>query len=853
MKKFRCFCLIFAIVLLIATVFCMFAVQSSFAKYTEESTSPAPQVVASFEYNASLTHVDVDGNSVCDTCEKVMCMHETLEYTSNGDGTHTGVCKSCGNYSTTDTCSGGTATCQSKKVCDICNTEYGDVDASNHTNIQEILAVAATCTSTGLTEGKKCSDCGVITLEQVEVEKLPHTEDGGTVTTPATCTKEGTKTYKCTVCGETTRTESVEMTAHTASAAVQENRVEPTCTAEGSYDEVVYCKDCNVEMSRTQQTIPVADHTEVNGGEEAVHTKCSVCGVTISTAHSYTDKVTAPTCTAGGYTTRTCDCGYTYQTAQTPATGHTEVNGGEETVHTKCSVCGVTISTSHSYTNTVTAPTCTAGGYTTHTCNCGYSYTDTPVAQLAHTYTVYQSKNATQHTYKCTTCSATQTSDHTWNGGTETTAPTCTATGVKTFTCTAAGCGGSKTESIAKTEHVYATAWTYNDNQHWHKCTNTSCTSTSGTANHSFTYTTNNNNTHNASCSCGKSVNENCSGGTATCVAKATCSKCKTAYGNVSSTHSWNSSLSSDATNHWYACKVSGCTATKDKTTHTANSTWSTDGSNHWKDCTTCGYDTNKGAHDSNTNGGTSDVHKKCSTCGRTTSTTHSYTTTTQTAATCTSSGTAKNTCSCGYTYTSTISALGHNYVQDSEQGNATNVSGRIYCSRCGTTFATPAEFVSAYEIAYESTGKTCSVDAGGDTNWGWWAHVVGSGGQCFQVNTDSSDLTIGQYIVIKYGLVEGVSAQQFDIVVGEGGNAYQSVHRLDTVTSGAGVELITLGNNVGNQLWYLTQQATDLYVWSIAGFDSKEAAQAYQKALCNVAMPNGQKPVNKGDATRLS
>ena len=32
------------------------------------------------------------------------------------------------------------------------------------------------------------------------------------------------------------------------------------------------------------------------------------------------------------------------------------------------------LSHTHSYTSTVTAPTCIEGGYTTYTCECGYSY-----------------------------------------------------------------------------------------------------------------------------------------------------------------------------------------------------------------------------------------------------------------------------------------------------------------------------------------------------------------------------------------------------------------------------------------------------------------------------------------------
>lgn len=45
---------------------------------------------------------------------------------------------------------------------------------------------------------------------------------------------------------------------------------------------------------------------------------------------------------------------------------------------------GSTPSHTHSYTSAVTAPTCTSQGYTTHTCSCGDSYTDSYVPALGH-------------------------------------------------------------------------------------------------------------------------------------------------------------------------------------------------------------------------------------------------------------------------------------------------------------------------------------------------------------------------------------------------------------------------------------------------------------------------------------
>ena len=81
----------------------------------------------------------------------------------------------------------------------------------------------------------------------------------------------------------------------------------------------------------------------------------------------------------------------------------------------------------HSYKAVVTAPTCTAKGYTTHTCACGDSYVDTYVDALGHA----------------------------WDNGKVTKEPTETETGVKTFTCTR--CGETKTEVIPATGSVDVT------------------------------------------------------------------------------------------------------------------------------------------------------------------------------------------------------------------------------------------------------------------------------------------------------------------------------------------------------------------------------------------------------------
>ena len=95
------------------------------------------------------------------------------------------------------------------------------------------------------------------------------------------------------------------------------------------------------------------------------------------------------------------------------------------------------VSHTHSYKDIVTAPTCTAKGYTTHTCACGDSYVDTYTAALGHD----------------------------WDSGKVTKQPTATETGVRTYTCTR--CNATKTETIPATGSVDVTEMFSDVTKNW--------------------------------------------------------------------------------------------------------------------------------------------------------------------------------------------------------------------------------------------------------------------------------------------------------------------------------------------------------------------------------------------------
>ena len=59
-----------------------------------------------------------------------------------------------------DSHSGDTATCVKKATCDVCQAEYGDIDANNHEELKHVEAKAATKDQEGNLEYWYCEDCG---------------------------------------------------------------------------------------------------------------------------------------------------------------------------------------------------------------------------------------------------------------------------------------------------------------------------------------------------------------------------------------------------------------------------------------------------------------------------------------------------------------------------------------------------------------------------------------------------------------------------------------------------------------------------------------------------------------------
>ncbi len=315
---------------------------------------------------------------------------------------------------------------------------------------ESIPAVAATCTETGLTEGKKCSVCKAVTVAQTETPALGHTEGKTTyeTTKEATCSETGiqTATTKCSVCGDTIKTVETEipLKAHT-------------------------WKDATCTEAKT----------------------CTVCGATEGEAlgHDYKATVTPPTCTSKGYTTYDCSrCDSSYVENETALAPHTEATREENRVEATCetdgsydlvkycSVCKAVINTEaktieatgHNYDAGVetTPATCTTDGVKTFTCQNDNKHTYTEkINKLGHTEEEIPAVAATCEKtgltagVKCSVCDETLTAQetvpalgHDWTEWKTTKEPTCTEDGEQQQTCNN-GCGGINSTTIDATGH----------------------------------------------------------------------------------------------------------------------------------------------------------------------------------------------------------------------------------------------------------------------------------------------------------------------------------------------------------------------------------------------------------------
>lgn len=161
---------------------------------------------------------------VCATCGgSYYGGHDWGEWSSAGNGTHIRNCKNCYKVDTAS-CTGGTATCTAKAVCEACGGEYGEKDPNNHDLVQH-AAKAPTCTEIGWDTYDRCIRCGYTTRK--ELPALNHDLVRHVAQAP-TCTEKGWAYDTCSRCDHTTYAELPALN-HDYQAVT----VEPTCETDG--------------------------------------------------------------------------------------------------------------------------------------------------------------------------------------------------------------------------------------------------------------------------------------------------------------------------------------------------------------------------------------------------------------------------------------------------------------------------------------------------------------------------------------------------------------------------------------------------------------------------------------------
>ena len=434
---------------------------------------------------------------------------------------------------------------------------------------------------------------------QAKAQEGTHTWDEGKVTTPATCTTVGERTFTCAVCSAT-KTERIDATGHTYNQTKVEDKYlvsAATCTAKAVYYKSCVCGATDTSTAETFESgKPLGHDFSVRQyGENDHWMKCSRCDATdTKEAHSGGEA----TCTQKAVCEK---CGQKYGDLK----AHDFANGpyrydGEQHWK-KCANCDA-IDTKVDHSGGTAS--CTAKAK----CSvCGQEYGGLKAHDFANGPYRYDGE---QHWKKCANCDAIDTKvDH--SGGTA----SCTAKAK----CSVCGqeYGGLKAHDFANGPYRY------DGEQHWKKCANCDAIDTK----------------------------EAHSGGEATCTQKAVCEKCGQEYGEKLA-HSYTVQEHNEI-QHWYKC--ANCTATTEPVAHTDFTAWKSDRSGHWHECSTCGYKTAVNAHIPDRDKATETTPQLCTECGYViapaTHPVHTWVFVAETPATCNAAGEREHyKCTCGRT-----------------------------------------------------------------------------------------------------------------------------------------------------------------------------------------------------------
>lgn len=366
-----------------------------------------------------------------------------------------------------------TADGEKETFCADCGVVYKTevISAKGHGETFAVITVKATCTEAG-EKTLYCSDCGKAVGTE-EIKAYGHSGETYVVSTNPTCTHTGEKTLRCDTCGEIIGTEEIPATGHSTQWLIAEEatctkygREEKTCTVCGTVVETrriekeehvpgkweitqpssctqsgLMQQACALCSALIGEPVVIDPHEHQAGGWVTVREadcendgekvkNCTVCNGAIATesipALGHTDGTwitgIEASCENKGEEHLVCTrCEHIIDKKEVAALGHTftEWHSGSNGTHSRtCLNCSVVETNNCDYAKTVTASTCTEGGYTTYVCTvCSHTYVSDYTEATGHNWSEWtECADHCCHERECLTdgCDAKETQNHVW-------------------------------------------------------------------------------------------------------------------------------------------------------------------------------------------------------------------------------------------------------------------------------------------------------------------------------------------------------------------------------------------------------------------------------------------------------
>ena len=335
--------------------------------------------------------------AACTECGAVYKLgHDWGAWTSNGNKTHTHTCKRDASHIETENCNIREATCTDPAWCRECYGEYGSADPSKHKWMfchsngngthTRVCSLDSTHTETSDCSGVRCGETGWCD-ECNGRYTASHKFNGPWLSNPD---KHWRACIYCNEAGSRASHSFVEQ------PDARYLKSEATCASPAVYYKV--CSDCGYQTPSTFESGDI----DPNNHDLQRH-----------------EEVKAPTCTEKGWSAYyTCSrCNYsTYVELPIDPDNHDLVHHEAQAptcteigwdAYDTCKRCDYTTKVEipapgHDYTEKVVKPTCEKVGYTLHTCKkCNDSYKDHQTKTLLHWYGEWTSNGDGTHSATC--------------------------------------------------------------------------------------------------------------------------------------------------------------------------------------------------------------------------------------------------------------------------------------------------------------------------------------------------------------------------------------------------------------------------------------------------------------------